>query len=97
MKRLISIIILLFLVGNSFAKTADFLGVRVVAAAKGGLSTRFITTAEGVTTDLQPTLSRIASGGKFPHIGMTVLFLKTLKGYYRNKVQDIIRNLFILL
>jgi hypothetical protein len=36
MKRLISIIILLFLVGNSFAKTADFLGAREVVAAKGG-------------------------------------------------------------
>jgi hypothetical protein len=36
MKRLISIIILLFLVGNSFAKTADFFGVREVVAAKGG-------------------------------------------------------------
>jgi len=36
MKRLISIFILLFLVGNSFAKTADFLGVKEVVAAKGG-------------------------------------------------------------
>jgi len=36
-------------------------------ASKTGLSTRFITTAEGVTTDLQPTLNRIASGEKFPH------------------------------
>lgn len=35
MKRLISIFILLFLVGNSFAKTADFLGEREVVAAKG--------------------------------------------------------------
>ena len=34
MKRLISIIILLFLVGGSFAKTADFFGVREVVAAK---------------------------------------------------------------
>lgn len=33
MKRLISIIILLFLVGNSFAKNADFFGVREVVAA----------------------------------------------------------------
>jgi hypothetical protein len=38
MKRLISIIILLFLVGNSFAKNADFFGVREVVAAKGGYS-----------------------------------------------------------
>ncbi len=38
MKRLISIFILLFLVGNSFAKTADFLGVREVVAAKEGSS-----------------------------------------------------------
>ena len=36
MKRLISIFILMFLVGNSFAKTADFLGVREVVATKGG-------------------------------------------------------------
>jgi hypothetical protein len=36
MKRLISIIILLFLVGNSFAKNADFFGVREIVAAKGG-------------------------------------------------------------
>ena len=35
MKRLISIFILLFLVGNSFAKTADFFGAREVVAAKG--------------------------------------------------------------
>ena len=34
MKRLISIFILLFLVGNSFAKTADFYGEREVVAAK---------------------------------------------------------------
>jgi hypothetical protein len=40
MKRLISIFILLFLVGNSFAKTADFLGVREVVAAK--TSTRIL-------------------------------------------------------
>ena len=38
MKRLISIIILLFLVGNSFAKNVDFLGIREVVAAKGGSS-----------------------------------------------------------
>jgi len=37
MKRLISIFILLFLVGNSFAKTADFLGVKEVVATKGGI------------------------------------------------------------
>ncbi len=38
------------------------------SAAKGGtqLSTRFVSTSKGVT-DLQPTLNRIASGGKFPH------------------------------
>ncbi len=30
-------------------------------------STRFITTADGVTTDLKPTLDRIASGERFPH------------------------------
>jgi guanyl-specific ribonuclease Sa len=30
------------------------------------LSTRFVSTSKGLT-DLQPTLSRIASGGKFPH------------------------------
>ncbi|WP_293953333.1 MULTISPECIES: hypothetical protein [unclassified Sphingobacterium] len=39
MKKLISIFILLFLVSNSFAKTADFLGVRQVVAAKGVLNT----------------------------------------------------------
>ena len=38
MKRLISIFILLFLVSNSFAKNADFLGVREVVAAKTGLT-----------------------------------------------------------
>jgi len=37
-------------------------------AAKGvtQLSTRFVSTSKGVA-DLQPTLNRIASGGKFPH------------------------------
>jgi hypothetical protein len=38
MKRLISIIILLFLVGNSFATNSDFLDVREVGAAKGGVN-----------------------------------------------------------
>lgn len=30
-------------------------------------TTRFITTEEGVTIDLKPTLNRISSGGAFPH------------------------------
>ena len=31
------------------------------------LNTRFVASANGTAVDLQPTLSRIASGGKFPH------------------------------
>jgi guanyl-specific ribonuclease Sa len=45
----------------------DFSKVRVGPVAKTESTARFITTAEGVTIDLQPTLNRIASGGKFPH------------------------------
>ncbi|MBK7635497.1 MAG: hypothetical protein IPJ13_15400 [Saprospiraceae bacterium] len=43
MKRLISIFILLFLVGNSFAKNADFFGVREVVAAKTSNLTKTLT------------------------------------------------------
>ena len=46
---------------------------RAAIVAKGGTTiartpTRFVTNAKGVTTDLQPTLNRIATGGKFPHV-----------------------------
>ncbi|MBK7635491.1 MAG: hypothetical protein IPJ13_15370 [Saprospiraceae bacterium] len=49
MKRLISIFILLFLVGNSFAKNADFFGVREVVAAK--TSTKMISQFSSSTID----------------------------------------------
>jgi hypothetical protein len=52
MKRLISIIILLFLVGNSFAKTADFLGVKEVVAAKGGGNTIYRVVSKGEAGDV---------------------------------------------
>jgi RHS repeat-associated protein len=49
-------------------------------AAKGGsqLSTRFVSTSKGLT-DLQPTLNRIASGGKFSHRNDGSIF-KNLEG-----------------
>jgi RHS repeat-associated protein len=56
-------------------------------------STRFVSTAEGVVHDLQPTLNRIASGGKFPHRNdgsifknMEGLLPKQNTGYYREFV-----------
>jgi len=59
---------MLFFVANVNAAKSDFFGERDVVAAKAGtqLSTRFVSTSKGVA-DLQPTLNRIASGGKFPH------------------------------
>lgn len=58
--------------GHTPGKGADNLNVlsnatKSSAGNAAKTSPRFIKTAEGVTTDLQPTLNRIASGGKFPH------------------------------
>src|SRR5690606_25755221 len=55
-------------------------GLLMKGAAKTGgqLSTRFVSTSKGLT-DLQPTLNRIASGGKFPHRNDGSIF-KNLEG-----------------
>ncbi|WP_257667143.1 ribonuclease domain-containing protein [Parapedobacter tibetensis] len=52
--------------------------VSVAAKGAGQLSTRFVSTSKGLT-DLQPTLNRIASGGKFPHRNDGSIF-KNLEG-----------------
>jgi guanyl-specific ribonuclease Sa len=56
------------------------------------IATRFVSTADGVV-DLQPTLNRIATGGKFPHVrdGSTFFNNEGLlpikpAGYYREFV-----------
>ena len=64
---------------------------------QGGLNTRFITTPEGLITDLQPTINRIISGGKFPHRNDGSIFMnkegllpKRASGYYREFVHPTI-------
>jgi guanyl-specific ribonuclease Sa len=57
------------------------------------LNTRFITTSNGVTTDLQLTLDRIASGRSFPHYNDGSIFRNNQSllpieshGYYKEFV-----------
>ena len=76
MKRLISIFILLFLVGNSFAKTADFFGAREVVAAKGvGGTVDFVAGVQAKsfgkvvgesTVHVRPTINAIENGSLLP-------------------------------
>jgi hypothetical protein len=83
MKRIISIFILLFLVGNSFAKTADFLGVREVGAAKTGF-----TNAELVSQAAIRAEGAIGGTGRFAgttkHTYATTL-LKRYQDIYGNR------------
>jgi len=99
MKRLISIIILLFLVGNSFAKTADFFGIREVVAAKGGgLATEGIyqfTAASGKTYigqsgNIAARLEQhIASGKLLP--GTSVRTTEVLGGKTAREISEQLR------
>ena len=82
-------------VGVSFANGINPLNGRVIPM-KTELSTRFITTAEGVNIDLQPKLDRIASGGKFPHRNDGSIFMnkegllpKQNTGFYREFVHPV--------
>jgi filamentous hemagglutinin len=54
-------------IGISYASGRSPWTGEVLASKRGQLSTRFVSTSKGIT-DLQPTLNRIATGGKFPHI-----------------------------
>ncbi len=67
----------------------------VTIKSGGSLSTRFVSTSKGLA-DLQPTLNRIASGGKFPHRNdgsvfknLEGLLPKQDAGFYREFVHPI--------
>jgi guanyl-specific ribonuclease Sa len=79
---------------KSESDSVDYRNLAMVFKATAAkTSTRFLSTAEGVVHDLQPTLNRIASGGKFPHRNDGSIFKnvegllpKQNVGYYREFV-----------
>jgi hypothetical protein len=82
MKRLISIFILLFLVSNSFAKNADFLGVREVVASKASTPLYHYTTEAGYNAIMKSKVLNPSIGAKNARFGSGQYFTDIVPGAF---------------